>query len=97
VRKRLFNHKCTSRTLRKEALKEYKKPLQRAPDAFSIHTHLAVLYVLLDRQEEARAVANKALELFPDFSVDHIAKGLPFKNQAFHKLFVDAMRKAGLK
>jgi hypothetical protein len=29
--------------------------------------------------------------------VEHIAKGLPFKNQAFHKLFVDAMRKAGLK
>jgi hypothetical protein len=58
---------------------------------------LAVLYVFLDRQEESRAAANKALELFPDFSVEHIAKGLPFKNQAFHKLFVDAMRKAGLK
>jgi hypothetical protein len=52
--------------------------------------------VLLNRQEEAGAAANKVLELFPNFSVERIAKMLPFKNQAFHKLFVDAMRKAGL-
>jgi adenylate cyclase len=79
-----------------EALTAYKKALQRAPDAFSTHAHLAVLYVLLNRQEEAGAAANKVLELFPNFSVERIAKMLPFKNQAFHKLFVDAMRKAGL-
>jgi hypothetical protein len=35
-------------------------------------------------------------ELFPNFSVERIAKTLPFKNQAFHNLFVDAMKKAGL-
>ena len=79
-----------------KALKAYKKALQRSPNAFSTHAHLAVLYVLLDRQEDAGAAAKKVLELFPNFSVERIAKTLPFKNQAFRKLFVDAMRKAGL-
>jgi len=79
-----------------EALKAYKKALQRAPNAFATHAHLAVLYVLLDRQEDAGASAKKVLGLFPKFSVERVAKTLPFKNQAFHKIFVDAMRKAGL-
>jgi adenylate cyclase len=80
-----------------KALKEDKKALQRAPNAFSIHAHLAVLYVLLDRQEEARAAANKVLELFPNFSVERIVKTMPFKNQDHRKLFFEAWRKAGLK
>ena len=80
-----------------KALKEYKKALQRAPNAYSIHSHLAALYVLLDRQEEARGAANKVLELFPNFSVESIAKTSPYKNQAFLKLVVDALHKAGLK
>jgi adenylate cyclase len=80
-----------------EALKEYKKALQRAPNAFSIHAHLAALYVLLDREEEARAAANKVLELFPNFSVERIAKTMPFKNQDHNKLFFESWQKAGLK
>jgi tetratricopeptide (TPR) repeat protein len=46
----------------KEALKAYKKGLHRAPNAFANYAHLAVIYVLLDRQEEAGAAAKKALE-----------------------------------
>ena len=81
----------------KEALTAYKKGLQRAPNSFINHAHLAVIYVLLDRQEEAGAAAKKVLEFYPNFSVEHISKTLPYKNQADLKLFVDAMRKAGLK
>jgi adenylate cyclase len=80
-----------------EALTAYKKGLQRAPNAWANHLHLAVIYVLLDRQEEAGAAAKKVLELYPNFSVERISKTLPYKNQAHLKLFVDAMRKAGLK
>ena len=80
-----------------EALTAYKKGLQRAPKAFANHVHLAVIYVLLDWQEEAGAAAKKVLELYPSFSVEHISKSIPYKNQAHLKLVVDAMRKAGLK
>ena len=68
----------------------------RAPNAFANHVHLAALYVLLDRQEEARAAAKKVLELYPNFSVERVSKTSPFKNQADLKLVVDAMRKVGL-
>jgi len=81
----------------KEALTAYKKGLQRAPNSFVNHAHLAVIYVLLDRQEEADAAAKKVLEFYPNFSVERISKTLPYKNQVDLKLFVDAMRKAGLK
>jgi adenylate cyclase len=80
-----------------EALTAYKKAVQRAPDAFATHAHLAVLYVLLDRQEDARAAAKKVLEQMPNFSGEKQAKAMPFKNQDHRKLFFEAWQKAGLK
>jgi len=80
-----------------EALTAYKKALHRSPDALVTHAVLAALYVLLDRQEEARAAAKKVLELNPNFSVERASKAWPYKNQADLKLLVDAMHKAGLK
>ena len=80
-----------------EALTAYKKALQRAPDALVTHAALAVIYVLLDRQEEARAAIKKVLELDPNFSVERALKASPYKNQADLKLLVDAMHKAGLR
>jgi len=77
-----------------DALIAYKKALHRAPDAFHIHTSLAVIYALLDRQEEAGAAVKKALEIDPSFSLAR-AKRMPFKNETDLKLFVDAVRKAG--
>jgi adenylate cyclase len=80
-----------------EALTAYKKGLQCAPNALLTHVHLAALYVLLDRHEEAGAAAKKALEIDPNFSVERSSKALPYKNQAELKLHVDALHKAGLK
>ncbi len=77
------------------ALTEYKKALQRAPDFFGLHATLAVTYILLGREEEARASAAKALELNPNFSVTVASKTSKYKNQAHVKLLRDAMRKAG--
>lgn len=80
-----------------EALTAYKKALHLAPDAFYNHASLAVIYVFLDRQEEASAAAQKALEIDPNFSVERASKTWPYKNQADLKLVIDAFRKAGFK
>jgi len=80
-----------------EALTELKKAADRNPDAYINHAALSAVYILLDREEEARAEAAKALEIDPNFSVERASKGWPYKNQADIKLFVDALNKAGLK
>jgi len=78
-----------------DALAEYKKALQRAPDAPPLHIALALTYVSLDREEEARASAAKALELVPHFSVAYYSKTSKYKDQADKKQIIEAMRKAG--
>jgi len=78
-----------------DALAEYRKALQRAPDNPANHLSIAITYALLDREEEARASAAKALELNPNFSVSWYSKISKHKDQAFAKHVVDAMRKAG--
>jgi len=78
-----------------KALTEYKKALHRSPDNPSNHLSLALIYALLDQQEEAEAAAKKVLEIMPRFSVERASKGWPYKNKADLKLIVDALRKAG--
>ena len=78
-----------------KAVTEFKKAHQRAPKSFTSHIFLAIAYSLLDRQEEARASAEKSLELAPFVSVGLFAKISKFKNEADTKLMADAMRKAG--
>jgi tetratricopeptide (TPR) repeat protein len=78
-----------------KALTEFKKALQRAPESPPLHFYSAVTYILLNREEEARTSAAKALELAPFISVAWISKVSREKNQAYLKLIVDAMRKAG--
>jgi adenylate cyclase len=80
-----------------KALKECRKALQRAPRAIFVHANLAALYVLLNRQEEAHAEVNKILEIGPNGSLEQAEKTTPFKNQTFHRLFFNSLRKAGLK
>lgn len=58
---------------------------------------LAATYSLLDREEMARAEADKILLLDPEFPVDRIAKRLSFKDKAYTERYVEALRKAGLK
>ncbi len=79
-----------------EALVACKKALDMQPDNVTTLRDLAVIYVGLGQEEEARAAAAQVLRLDPNFSVEHVAKlwpGLP----AVRKRFVDALRKAGLK
>jgi len=79
-----------------EALTEFKKALHVSPDSLYNNIKLAIIYALLDLQEEASAAAKKILEIDPNFSVE-VTKTWPYKNQADLKLVIDTLRKAGLK
>jgi adenylate cyclase len=78
-----------------KALTEYKKALQLVPESPWVIGGLAITYSLLDRQEEARALAAKCVELAPFVSVSFISKTSRYKNQEHTKRIADAMRKAG--
>jgi TolB-like protein/class 3 adenylate cyclase len=78
-----------------KALTELKKAVQLVPESPPVHFHLAVTYILLDQEEEARASTAKCLELAPWVSVGYVKKTSPSKNQADVQFFIDAMRKAG--
>ncbi|MFC1830239.1 tetratricopeptide repeat protein, partial [Thermodesulfobacteriota bacterium] len=80
-----------------ESLTAFKKAVDRSPDAYINHAALSAAYILLDREEEARAEAAKVLEIDPNFSVERLSKSKPYKNQADMKLLVDALNRAGLK
>jgi adenylate cyclase len=80
-----------------EAVSEYKKALQRAPDNIFAHLGLAATYSMMGREQEARAEATEVLRISPKFSVDSYAKRLTFKDQSVADKFIDALRKAGLK
>ena len=79
-----------------EAIAAYKKALYYRPTSEAYYTVLTATYSLLDREEEARTAAAEVFKLNPKFSVDRIAKRLPFKNKAYTERYVNALRKAGL-
>ncbi len=79
-----------------EALAEFQKALQRAPNAPFIHGYLGFAYVLLGRLEKARASVAIARELAPGGTISRLAKILPYKNQAHIELLLDAARKVGV-
>jgi adenylate cyclase len=75
----------------------YKKSLQLAPDNIVSHIGLTATYSMLGREKEARAEAAEIMRVNPKFSVDFVAKMLPYKNQSQTEKVVNALRKAGLK
>ncbi|MDX2426096.1 MAG: adenylate/guanylate cyclase domain-containing protein [Cycloclasticus sp.] len=80
-----------------EALKEFNKALHISPGNIGNHLSLAIIYPLLNRQEEANVAAKKILEMNPNFSVEIASKGWPYKNQTDLNIVVNALHKAGLK
>jgi TolB-like protein/Tfp pilus assembly protein PilF len=78
-----------------DALKEFKKGLQHAPNSYTLHAYLASTYAQLDRIEEARKSATKALEINPNLSVSGLRKRWRYKTRNNLEVAVAAMRKAG--
>jgi len=77
------------------ALAEFQKARQRAPNNAVIYGYMAITNILLDRQEEARTLAAKAIELTPRARISVISKIIPYKNKAHAELLIAAARKAG--
>ena len=80
-----------------EAIEEYRKSLRKSPNDLFTHLGLAICYASLDRQEEALAEAGEVLRIHPEFSLEHFAKTLPYKNQSDIDSTIAILRKAGLK
>jgi adenylate cyclase len=80
-----------------EAIAVYTKVLHRNPEDIRTLIGLAATYSLMGREEEARAQAAQILRIYPKFSLEYFAKTLPFKNKADTDLYIDSLRKAGLK
>ena len=82
-----------------EAVATYKRVFDRNPshaDKFDTHLILAILYVGLGQEENARAEAQEILKLVPNFSVEVWGQRNPTKDQAQIERDMAALRKAGL-
>jgi adenylate cyclase len=79
-----------------EALKYFKKTIEISPDFLWAHFGLAVTYIYMGREREAREAASKVLSIDPDFSVNAVEKASPNKDRERVKRRCDAARKAGL-
>ena len=82
-----------------EAIEACKNAVQRNPDFLFAHVILAATYSLTGKEEQARAAGKEVLRIDPNFSLDSFGKRrekLIGDNKTELKLFIDALRKAGL-
>jgi tetratricopeptide (TPR) repeat protein len=61
-----------------------------------VHLSLALTYMSLGRDEEARAQAEELLRIHPEFSLESIRQMCFFKDPAHLESLLDLARKAGL-
>jgi adenylate cyclase len=80
-----------------EAIKQLKKALELSPNDLFAHMSLAVTYIKLGRDEEAKAEAVEVLRIHPKFSLDYYSKVNPLKCQSVLDDHIACLRKAGLK
>jgi len=80
-----------------EAISAYKKSLQREPNNIFAHLGLTATYSITGLEKEARAEAAEVLRINPNFSLDSLARSVPFKEQSMIDSYIGALRKAGLK
>jgi len=79
-----------------KAIGAAKKALQREPNTQFPYIHMAVSFIRLGREEEARSAAAEILKVNPKFSLERYAKMLPF-TQSIADRVIEDLRKAGLK
>jgi adenylate cyclase len=80
-----------------EAISSYRKSIQREPNNIFAHLGKAATHIMMGQEEEARAEAVEVLRINPNFSLDSLARSLPFKEQSMIDTYIGALRKAGLK
>jgi TolB-like protein/Tfp pilus assembly protein PilF len=79
-----------------KAIEAAKKALQCEPNTPIPYTTLAISYIRLGREEEARAAAAEILRINPKWSLERYAKITPF-TQSLAGQMIEDLRKAGLK
>jgi adenylate cyclase len=79
-----------------KAISACEKAVRRGSNDPAAHRCATAAYSICGREEEAQTAAAEVLRLNPNFSCDHYAKRLPYKNQADIDRLVGALRKAGL-
>jgi tetratricopeptide (TPR) repeat protein len=79
-----------------KAIEASKKALQSEPNNQFAYMHMAISYIRLGREGEARAAAAEIRRINPKFSLERYAKVLPF-TQPLADRIVEDLRKAGLK
>ena len=78
-----------------EAIVQFKKAVDLAPDSLYPNLGLAATYSLAGRDEEARAEVSEVLRIQPKISLKSIPKRVAFKNKADIDRLINALRKAG--
>ena len=69
-----------------------------APDNIYAHTNLAATYIMMGREDEARAEVAEVLRINPNFPADFAPVFLAgYKDPSVRLKIIDALRKAGLK
>ncbi len=79
-----------------EAIAVLKGAFDRIGQHVQTHVELAVTYVEVGREAEARAVAETILKLDPSFSIAKFAKALTYRDPEELDRVVQGMRQAGL-
>jgi adenylate cyclase len=80
-----------------EAVPTYKKLIELAPNNIYGHSNLAATYIMMGRDEEARAEIAEVRRINPKFSVDFFIRTSALKDRAKIDDIANALRKAGLK
>jgi adenylate cyclase len=88
-------YRCVGRY--EQSVKQLKKAAELSPNDLFAHLNLAVTYIKLGRDEEAKAAAAEVLRVHPKFSLDYFAKVSPLKCQSVLDDTIACLRKAGLK
>jgi TolB-like protein/Tfp pilus assembly protein PilF len=79
-----------------EAINVAKRAIEQEPDATGARVLLTQCYWLSGHKEEARAEAGEVIRMHPKFSIEMWQRVNPAQDKAKLKIFVDAMREAGL-
>jgi adenylate cyclase len=79
-----------------EAVNAFEKAVHGNPDDIFAHIALAITYIELGREEEARAEAKEVMRIHPKFSIALFTSGEHMKNRPGLDDYIECMRKAGL-
>jgi tetratricopeptide (TPR) repeat protein len=71
--------------------------LKRWPKNTLAYASLAMAYMALGREEEARNAAQELLRIDPKFSAQRFAQTMPYKDPTVATNALELMNKAGLK